>query len=101
MRDEGNLKRVRRIIRTWLERQIESTKGTMLTVNSRMFFFWLGKNPYVGAPSVLFWRLVEELAPQLGLKPLKVFSVRRKYRRKRMVFVIESRTCIQPQSNLE
>ena len=79
---------VRDIVRNWLELQIKSTRGELITVKPKKFFTWLRKNPYKGMSCVVFWRLVKELAPHLGLKPIDSFSMN--YRCK-MVFLIESR----------
>ena len=59
---------IRDIIRYWLELQIKSTKGGLVTVKAKRFFNWLGRKTYCGTPSVVFWQLVESVAPELGLK---------------------------------
>ena len=98
MKDKIKLEKDRNVVKTWLIHQIDSTKGELLTVKPKKFFLWLGRTSYSGGEVVKFWKLVKELAPQLGLNPVDSFFTN--YKRK-MVFIIESRICIQPQSNLE
>ena len=64
-----------------------------MTVKPKKFFLWLGRTSYSIGETAKFWKLVKELAPQLGLKPIKVFSGRNW--RGKIVFLIEYRTGIQ------
>ena len=58
-------------VRKWLEYKIESTRGTVITVKARGFFKWIGRKEHYGGKSREFWQLVEEIAPELGLRVLE------------------------------
>ena len=81
--------RIRESVRAWLEYKIKSTRGTTITVSLKKFYNWLGDSSSLPPVNrVLFWESVDELAPELGLVPLRYFS---RDKRRRVVFLIESR----------
>ena len=59
------------LVRAYLEYEIKRTRGGLITVKTKRFFRFLGSTPRGGNTCIKFWQLVEEIAPELGLRVLE------------------------------
>ncbi len=86
----------RETVRMWLESKIKCTRGMVLSVKAKQFFTWLGRSSFSAVEAHIFWRLVDEIAPQLGLKPIPEMesSVRRIGGGRKRLFIIGDRASI-------